>query len=185
MMDRFGSQMWIVKNTKVCIYYIRLIKIAETFTLRMDNKVEYTLKKPPHPKKKARLDCKTNLWLHKGQRQWRSCNIDEMKTKWGNAKCPILANIAERDQWNCQNFYPSELFTFTHFRFCFPNCSVLLWEKIDPEKLLKFEAKGRESAKFLRSQFIWTVKGKNNFWNRMLFLTCSWRFLRSTKTEQL
>ena len=36
----------------------------------------------------------------------------------------------------------------------------------DPEKLLKFEAEGRELAKFLRSleQFIQTVKGQNNFW---------------------
>ena len=45
------------------------------------------------------------------------------------------------------------------------NCSS------DREKLLKFEAEGRESAKFLRSleQFIQTVKGQTNFWNRMLF----------------
>ena len=37
----------------------------------------------------------------------------------------------------------------------------LLWEKI-----LKFEAEGREFAKFLRSveEFIQTVKGRNNFW---------------------
>ena len=37
------------------------------------------------------------------------------------------------------------------------NCSS------DPEKLLKFEAEGRE---FLRSleQFIQTMKGQNNFW---------------------
>ena len=36
----------------------------------------------------------------------------------------------------------------------------------DWEKLLKFEAEGREFAKFLRSleQFIQTVKGQNNFW---------------------
>ena len=36
----------------------------------------------------------------------------------------------------------------------------------DPEKLLKFEAEGREFSKFLRSleQFIQTVKGQNNFW---------------------
>ena len=41
------------------------------------------------------------------------------------------------------------------------NCSC------DQEKLLKFEAEGREFAKFLRSleQFIQTVKGQN----RMLF----------------
>ena len=34
------------------------------------------------------------------------------------------------------------------------------------EKLLKFEAEGREFAKFLKSieQFIQTVKGQNNFW---------------------
>ena len=41
----------------------------------------------------------------------------------------------------------------------------------DQEKLLKFEAKGREFAKLLRSleQFIQTVKGQNNFRNRMFF----------------
>ena len=40
------------------------------------------------------------------------------------------------------------------------NCSS------DREKLLKFEAEGREFAKFLRSleQFIQTVKGQNSFW---------------------
>ena len=40
------------------------------------------------------------------------------------------------------------------------NCSS------DGEKLLKFEAEGREFAKILRSleQFIQTVKGQNNFW---------------------
>ena len=36
----------------------------------------------------------------------------------------------------------------------------------DREKLLKFEAEGREFSKFLRSleQFIQTVKGQNNVW---------------------
>ena len=36
----------------------------------------------------------------------------------------------------------------------------------DWEKLLKFEAEGREFANFLRllEQFIQTVKGQNNFW---------------------
>jgi hypothetical protein len=36
----------------------------------------------------------------------------------------------------------------------------------DQEKLLKFEAEGREFEKKFRSleQFIWTVKGQNNFW---------------------
>ena len=57
----------------------------------------------------------------------------------------------------------------------------------DREKLLKFEAEGREFAKILRSleQFIQTVKGQNNFWLQNAFLTCSWRFLRSQKIEQL
>ena len=40
------------------------------------------------------------------------------------------------------------------------NCSS------DREKLLKFEAEGRESANFLRSpeQFVRTVKGQHNIW---------------------
>ena len=65
--------------------------------------------------------------------------------------------------------------------FCYQNFSG------DQEKLLKFEAEGREFAKFLRSleQFIQTVKGQNNFGNKIPFLTCSWRFLTSNKLEQL
>ena len=41
----------------------------------------------------------------------------------------------------------------------------------DGEKLLKFGAEGPEFAKLLRSleQLIQTVKGQNNFGNRMLF----------------
>ena len=40
----------------------------------------------------------------------------------------------------------------------------------DREKLLKFEVEGQEFAKVLRSlkQFIITVKGQYNFWNRTL-----------------
>ena len=52
-----------------------------------------------------------------------------------------------------------------------PNCSDLHTTvrkncSSDREKLSKFEAEGREFAKFLRSleQFIQTVKGQNNFW---------------------
>ena len=33
-------------------------------------------------------------------------------------------------------------------------------------------------------QFIQTVKGLNNFWRQIAFLTCSWRFLISDKLEQ-
>ena len=47
------------------------------------------------------------------------------------------------------------------------NCSS------DREKLLKFEAEGREFANILRSleQFIQTVKGQNNFSNKIPFST--------------
>ena len=55
------------------------------------------------------------------------------------------------------------------------NCSS------DREKLLKFEAEGREFLKNLESleQFIQTVRDQNNFWYHNAFLTCCWRFLRS------
>ena len=61
------------------------------------------------------------------------------------------------------------------------NCSS------DREKIWKFEAEGREFAKILRSleQFVQTVKGQNNFWQQNAFLTCSWKFLRYDKLEQL
>ena len=50
-----------------------------------------------------------------------------------------------------------------------PFCNGILLPKLfwpDREKLLKFEAGGRELANFLRSleQFIQTVKFQNNFW---------------------
>ena len=52
--------------------------------------------------------------------------------------------------------------------FCYQNCSTYCKKNCssDREKLLKFEAKGREFAKFLRTleQFIQTVKCQNNSW---------------------
>ena len=47
-----------------------------------------------------------------------------------------------------------------------PYCTVRKNCSSDREKLLKFEAEGREFEIFLRSleQFIQTVKGQNNFW---------------------
>ena len=61
------------------------------------------------------------------------------------------------------------------------NCST------DQEKLLKFEAEGREFAIFFRSleQFVQKVKGQINFWWQKVFLTCSWKFLRYDKLEKL
>ena len=57
----------------------------------------------------------------------------------------------------------------TKMVFGYQNSSDILWEKkcsSDREKLLKFEAEGREFANFFRplEQFIQTVKGQNNFW---------------------
>ena len=51
----------------------------------------------------------------------------------------------------------------------------LKWEKkysSDQEKLLKFEAEGREFAKNMRSlaQFIQNVKGQYNFWSRQFLM---------------
>jgi hypothetical protein len=55
--------------------------------------------------------------------------------------------------------------------FCYQNCSDLLSTvrkncSSDGEKLLKFEAEGREFIKILRSlqQFTQTIKGQNNIW---------------------
>ena len=59
--------------------------------------------------------------------------------------------------------------------FCYQNFSAHLWEKfvlfIDQEKVLKFDADGRELTKCLRSleQSIQIIVSQNNFWNRMLF----------------
>ena len=69
--------------------------------------------------------------------------------------------------------------------FCYQNCSNLLWEKIvlhsDWEKLLKFEAEGRE---FEINRTIYSNSERSE---QVLvtdaFLTCSWRFLRSNKLE--
>ena len=54
-----------------------------------------------------------------------------------------------------KNVTPLQLLKkFMKLVFCYQNCSDLLWEKIvssDWEKLLKFEAEGREFSNFLRS----------------------------------
>ena len=52
--------------------------------------------------------------------------------------------------------------------FCYQNCSS------DREKVLRS-----------LEQFVRTVKGQNNFWQQNVFLTCSWRFLRYNRLEQL
>ena len=71
------------------------------------------------------------------------------------------AKLSSEDCWKCRSNMKTgillpKLFCPTVRK----NCSS------DREKLLEFEAEGREFAKFLRSleQFIQTVKGQNNFW---------------------
>ena len=57
--------------------------------------------------------------------------------------------------------FKSVIFTTDIFAVCYEkNCYC------DREKLFKFEAEGRECAKFVRSleQYIQTVKSQNNFW---------------------
>ena len=77
--------------------------------------------------------------------------------------------------FNIPKFFEAKYITTTEQvksnKWYFVTKIVLIYcEKIvldsDREKLLKFEAEGREFAKFLRSleQFIQTVKGQNNFW---------------------
>ena len=61
------------------------------------------------------------------------------------------------------------------------NCSS------DREKLLKFEAEGREFSKFLRSleQFIQTLKGQNNFGYKIPFLQMQTVFCKENKSYGL
>ena len=84
----------------------------------------------------------------------------------------LLSRLSFRSRW-CPKV-GSKIIRFTHIfgswivillpKFFWPtarkNCSS------DREKLLKFQAEGRQFGKFLRSleQFIQTVKGQNNFW---------------------
>ena len=69
--------------------------------------------------------------------------------------------------------------------FCYQNCSDLLREKncsSNREKLLKFEAEGREFAK--KFEITRTIYS-NSERSEQFLVTCSWRFLISNKLEQL
>ena len=59
-----------------------------------------------------------------------------------------------------EDIFQSQKLWYFVLTYCEKNCSS------DLEKHLKFEAEGREFAKFLRSleQFIQTEKGQNNIW---------------------
>ena len=74
----------------------------------------------------------------------------------------LCANGAYQTITRCKKWYIVTKIVPTTGR---KNCST------DREKLLKFEAEGREFAKILRSleQFVQPVKGQTSFGNRMLF----------------
>ena len=74
-----------------------------------------------------------------------------------NSNCSNLLGMKNLQEQVKKAFCYQKL--FWPFTFCI-NCSS------DREKLLKFEAEGREFAKFLRSleQSIQTVTGQNNLW---------------------
>ena len=84
----------------------------------------------------------TNFWREKQ-------NIQDETIK---NKTNSLSSSKEQQKWY--------FVTKVVLAYCEKKCST------DQEKLLKYEAEGREFARFLRSleQFIQTVKGQNNFW---------------------
>ena len=83
-----------------------------------------------------------------------------------------------------------KIFSKVGMVFCYYNCSDLLWEKIVPV-IEKFFWNSRPSASNLQNFWDhlnnlfkqWKVRTISG--HRMIFLTCSWRFLRSNKSEQL
>ena len=78
-----------------------------------------------------------------------------------NNSCTHLNPVVQRSAGKIK-FVKGKWYFFTKIvlTYCGRNCSS------DREKLLKFDAEGREFAKFLRSleQLVRTVKGLNNFW---------------------
>ena len=119
------------------------------------------------------------------------CYPTKMKTHWGQTIfiSHLYFSTVKLLHFLLEISYTINIGIWEWMVFCYQNCSDLLWEKIVLviEKIREFEAEGREFAKFLRSveQFIQTVKGQNYFWQQNAFLTCSWRFLRYNKLEQL
>ena len=77
--------------------------------------------------------------------------------KANNSVLLVITSFVSKKSGSLENWYFVTKIVLTY---CEKNCSS------DGEKLLKFEAEGREFAKFLRSleQFIQTVKGQKNFW---------------------
>ena len=73
--------------------------------------------------------------------------------------------------------------------FCYQNCSDLLWEKIVPvieKNLWNSRLKAKNLQKFEIARTICSNSERpEQFLVTECFLSCSWRFLRSNKLEQL
>ena len=113
-----------------------------------------------------RMQCNVSKLVSKDSanifwKKWTICN-----RAFSNFSCIIFVNL----NYNCchlldlRNLQEQVKKAFCYEKLFWPftvwiNCSS------DREKLLKFEAEGREFSKILRSleQFIQTVKGQNNF----------------------
>ena len=122
----------------------------------------------------------SNFW-----RLW--CREQVTYLSWIQKKCfPILANmyisLKLEDLWVHEkkfHHYSNGVIHITYHQYTKNGILLpkLFWPTLrknyfgDQEKLLKFEGEGQEFVKCLKSieQFIRTVKGKINFWNKMLF----------------
>ena len=103
-----------------------------------------------------------NFWL---------CNLSR------NYEHPSVYKVKFKLNLHLKTSLPSTLVTMGSDLECMASSYIILLPKLfwptvrkkcsnDREKLLKFEAEGREFSKLLRllEQFIQTVKGQNNFW---------------------
>ena len=90
------------------------------------------------------------IFLVISQKSKPNLNVHQKKAIFWNLDWFLLADMTRNGILLPKLFWPTVR----------KNCSS------DPENLLKFEAEGREFAKFLRSreQFIQTMKGQNKFW---------------------
>ena len=114
--------------------------------------------------------------------------VKPVNNPW-RANLYVSTYLETLESHKCRTFIHLQMSAWRHFLisffqkrmvFCYQNCSDLLWEKIVLVIEKTFEILGwrLRICIFLRSQekFIWTVKGQNNFWNRMLFQLISGGF---------
>ena len=101
-----------------------------------------------------------------------SCKCPHSEDNFGTTQCWIGSDVHSADQYKRENIFQIVLVKNLDINYHCILLPKLFWPTVrkncssDQEKLLKFEAEGREFAKILRSleKFIQTVKGQNNFW---------------------